>query len=395
MKFPFYYCSNNFDIKSISVIGDFNNWDGSRNILEKYADGTWMTEVELSPGNYRYKFLINGNIYFNDPNALIYTHDDRGSTASLIVIDESNKRVINTQPASLSIESYSFFGVDKELLFCESSERKYYMDKHVRLMSKIRFSGIAGLHTVNAIWYTPNNEIYEVQERVLNDVDKNENNENEALFQININGDTPEGEWRLQIFINGTFTLEESFSVELKQPEVLDETVSDDASIPSMDSEIPNFIIEQSIRDNLNSSEAKTDLQTEAEKEELSGEDLLDLFEDIKESNISDSKKISSPDEVEVPTDSNIMDLFDEIRKSEPSDESPLGMANEAGGISNETEQSDTGIDELLELKEFINSSQDLDKKSETEKSDSSKSDDATDEEDINEIFKGIKDTNG
>jgi len=51
MKYPFYYCCDNLDIKSISVIGDFNNWDGGKNILKRHDDGTWMTEIELSPGN--------------------------------------------------------------------------------------------------------------------------------------------------------------------------------------------------------------------------------------------------------------------------------------------------------------------------------------------------------
>jgi len=391
MKFPFFYCTNSFAIKSISVIGDFNNWDSSRNSFKRHDDGTWMTEIELSPGNYRYKFLINDSIYFNDPNALIYTHDDKGGTASSIIIGENNKRIINIKPASLNIESYSFLCVDKDLLSCENSEKKYYKDKHSSLTLKIVFSDIIGLCAVNAIWYTPNNEIYEVQESVLEDRVKDEVNGNEALFQIDINDDTPEGDWKLQIFINGTFALEDSFTIELKQPEVLDNAVSYGAPILAVDSELPDFLIDQASQDGYTPSESeiKTNSQTDAEKEEeLSGEELLGLFDDIKEINISHNPKTSVPDEVEVPNDSNIINLFDEIRESEVKDENPLDMSNAPATASNEDVESDSSIDELLELKDFINFSQSLDTKPEANEADVIESDEAS----IDEILKDIKD---
>jgi len=356
MKYPFYYCCDNLDIKSISVIGDFNNWDGGKNILKRHDDGTWMTEIELSPGKYRYKFLINDSILFNDPNALIYTYDDKGGTASFIIIDESNKRIINTKPASLNIESYSFLSVDKELSYCENGERKCYKDKHSSIMLKIGFSDITGLHTVNAIWYAPNNEIHEIQESVLNDGEKNENRKNEALFQININDDTIAGEWKLQIFINGSLALEDSFTVELKQPEVLDKTALDDAAMLSADLEVPDFLIEEDMQNEFEAPEfeVESNLQTNAEKEEISEEDLLGLFDDIKEIDMpekdtSGNQKTPAPDETEMPADGNIMNLFDEIRISELKDEKAQDTENNTESTSKEAEESDSAIDELLE----------------------------------------------
>ncbi|HOM02739.1 MAG TPA: glycoside hydrolase [Acetivibrio sp.] len=394
MKFPFYYSSNGFDIKSISIVGDFNNWDSSKNILQRYDDKTWMTEIELLSGNYKYKFLINDNIFLNDPNALIYTYDDKGNTVSFISIGENNKRFVKAAPASLNIESYSFSVVDKELLSCESKERKCYKDKHSGLAVKIGFTGITGLHTINAIWYSPNNEIYEIQESVLEDSEKIEDGKAEALFQININDDTCEGEWKLQVFINGAYTLEDSFTVELKQPEIEDNTASVDASMFADDTDIPYFSSVQSSYDGFASSEseAETDLKTGTEnEEELSGEELLDLFDDIKEIDISASQKADSSDNTEVPNDSSIMNLFDEIRTSGPK-ESPSDMTNEALNVSNTASESDSGIDELLELKEFINSSQSSGENSEHTGSAVKKSDEADDEENIHDIFKELKD---
>lgn len=394
MKFPFYFCTNSFSVEKISVIGDFNNWDSSRNTLKKYDDDIWMTEVELSPGNYRYKFLINDNIYFNDPNARIYTNDDKGGTASAIIIAQSNKRMFNLKSASLNIESYSFLGFDKELLSCEVKERIYYKDKHSSVVLKIDFSDIKGLCTVNAIWYTPDNEIYTVQENVLEDCVKDGNAANEALFQIDIKDDLPEGDWRLQIFINGTFTLEDSITIELKQPEVVNEVESDgDAFIPLTDSELPDFLVDQDLKDSFTASEIeiKADKKTnEDKKEQLSGEELLDLFDDIKEMDVADTKEPSSPDEAEELGNSNIINLFDEILESGLDAENRADSSNDPDKASGKIDEADSGIDELLELKDFINSSQSFDSKPKAEEPDTSKSNEAS----IDEIFKDIKGMN-
>jgi len=72
--------------------------------------------------------------------------------------------------------------------------------------------------------------------------------------------------------------------------------------------------------------EVESNLQTNAEKEEISEEDLLGLFDDIKEIDMpekdtSGNQKTPAPDETEMPADGNIMNLFDEIRISELKDE--------------------------------------------------------------------------
>lgn len=44
---------------SVEVAGEFNNWKGLP--LEKDADGNWSKTVYLKPGQYGYKFIINGD----------------------------------------------------------------------------------------------------------------------------------------------------------------------------------------------------------------------------------------------------------------------------------------------------------------------------------------------
>src|SRR5437773_9867702 len=42
---------------SVSLVGDFNDWDPKRSPM-RTANGIWATVVQLSPGRYRYAYLL-------------------------------------------------------------------------------------------------------------------------------------------------------------------------------------------------------------------------------------------------------------------------------------------------------------------------------------------------
>ncbi len=48
------------EANSIYLVGDFNNWDQCSLAMKKREDGYWETYLELSPGEYQYKYLIDG-----------------------------------------------------------------------------------------------------------------------------------------------------------------------------------------------------------------------------------------------------------------------------------------------------------------------------------------------
>jgi len=54
----FYYL--NRDVKSVSVIGDFNNWNPLTNPMRRREDGWWFAEVPLTRGHHHYLFLVDG-----------------------------------------------------------------------------------------------------------------------------------------------------------------------------------------------------------------------------------------------------------------------------------------------------------------------------------------------
>lgn len=53
--------------KSVAMAGEFNDWDESVTGLER-VNGLWFTELELEPGEYAYKFVVDGE-YEGEPPA--------------------------------------------------------------------------------------------------------------------------------------------------------------------------------------------------------------------------------------------------------------------------------------------------------------------------------------
>ncbi|UJH90402.1 isoamylase early set domain-containing protein [Antarcticibacterium sp. 1MA-6-2] len=57
------------DAESVSVVGDFNEWDPKKTVLKKSKAGIFKGTVSVPAKNtYEFKYLIDGN-YVNEPEA--------------------------------------------------------------------------------------------------------------------------------------------------------------------------------------------------------------------------------------------------------------------------------------------------------------------------------------
>jgi len=56
------------DAKEVLVVGEFDNWDTTKNKMRRDKDGNWKKKITLAPGQYEYRFLVDGN-WQNDPHA--------------------------------------------------------------------------------------------------------------------------------------------------------------------------------------------------------------------------------------------------------------------------------------------------------------------------------------
>jgi hypothetical protein len=70
----------------VSVVGDFNGWDGSATPAIRQPDGTWTTYVPLRPGRHVYSFVVDGTHFVSDPSAPIAPDDGYGQKNSVVVV---------------------------------------------------------------------------------------------------------------------------------------------------------------------------------------------------------------------------------------------------------------------------------------------------------------------
>jgi 1,4-alpha-glucan branching enzyme len=52
--------------QEVSLLGDFNQWDGEKYPMKKGKAGAWEKVLRLIPGNYEYKYMVDGQ-WHEDP----------------------------------------------------------------------------------------------------------------------------------------------------------------------------------------------------------------------------------------------------------------------------------------------------------------------------------------
>jgi 1,4-alpha-glucan branching enzyme len=79
------FALNKPDAKSVSVCGEFNQWSIGAAPMKRRHDGQWETVLELAPGRYQYKFVIDGE-WMPDPTARENIPNPHGSLNSVITV---------------------------------------------------------------------------------------------------------------------------------------------------------------------------------------------------------------------------------------------------------------------------------------------------------------------
>jgi hypothetical protein len=74
------------DAGPASVVGDFNRWDPFTHPLKKRSNGTLSVSVELPPGIYSFRYLADGGVFFDEPEADAVEPNGFGDTHSVLVV---------------------------------------------------------------------------------------------------------------------------------------------------------------------------------------------------------------------------------------------------------------------------------------------------------------------
>ena len=85
------FCEVTFELpqeieaQQAALVGEFNNWDASANPLRK-VNGVWKTKLKLDQETeYQYRFLVNGESWYNDFEADKYVPNNIDGENSVVV----------------------------------------------------------------------------------------------------------------------------------------------------------------------------------------------------------------------------------------------------------------------------------------------------------------------
>ena len=71
--------------KQVSLCGDFNGWSRNATPMRRDSSGHWETTVDLVPGRYEYKFMVNGE-WIPDPLAHENVWNQHGTLNSVVEV---------------------------------------------------------------------------------------------------------------------------------------------------------------------------------------------------------------------------------------------------------------------------------------------------------------------
>ena len=76
------------EAQTVSVVGDFTEWQKAPVSLKKGKGGLWRGTVSLSPGRYEYRLLVDGE-WRDDPNCPEHRPNQFGGRNCVCVVNGS------------------------------------------------------------------------------------------------------------------------------------------------------------------------------------------------------------------------------------------------------------------------------------------------------------------
>lgn len=76
-------------VDSATLLGDFNRWNPEIHPLERHEDGSLGVTLALEPGDYRFRYLVDGLYWLNDDAADGIVPNLFGTADSVIAVRET------------------------------------------------------------------------------------------------------------------------------------------------------------------------------------------------------------------------------------------------------------------------------------------------------------------
>ena len=199
-------------VDTVSVIGSFNGYDAASGKM-RLEENDWIYEAKLPAGEYYYKFLLNGEVLLNDPEANSYVPRKEEETElwSYLKVNHVGERLYNNSKYAVNVADYQLSAA----ISTEHGTEKHYfssvLDKKV--VARFGFDRVTGIHPVTVLWCDRAGTVREYTEQLL--LPLGEGEEQAVLwFWLDIEKQEPaEGGWTVKLFIDGQFILEDNFQI--------------------------------------------------------------------------------------------------------------------------------------------------------------------------------------
>lgn len=78
---------NDEQCETAVLAGDFNDWSLESHPMKKLKDGSFSVTLSLPTGiNYYFRYVLDGNVWVNDPAAENYCPNEFGETNSVVSV---------------------------------------------------------------------------------------------------------------------------------------------------------------------------------------------------------------------------------------------------------------------------------------------------------------------
>lgn len=84
----FIYTPRNGTCRSVALAGTFNQWQPEQGRMTRQKDGTYRKRLQLEPGQYRYKFVVDGE-WVEDPEADGLVPNPFGTSDSIVTVGQA------------------------------------------------------------------------------------------------------------------------------------------------------------------------------------------------------------------------------------------------------------------------------------------------------------------
>lgn len=79
------------EVNSVSLLGDFNGWDPDATPMKYLKRGAYQATLELEPNReFQFRYLINGEHWYNDEGADGYTPGKFGDDNCIVSTTDGN-----------------------------------------------------------------------------------------------------------------------------------------------------------------------------------------------------------------------------------------------------------------------------------------------------------------